>query len=91
MSLLALGVALAFNLIIIIWKFKHSQVFGAVIDASLLTLVAVVFSGSFDALTVGTIGSAIVSLYLLVDPPKFTQSSGTSAILDSVKRVLNIR
>lgn len=65
-----IGVAVALNLIIILWKFNQSRIFDGIIDSVLLGLVATVFSGSYGALVIGTIGSLIVSLYLLLSPPR---------------------
>ena len=70
MEVLLLALTVAFNLIIILWKFNHKRYFDTLIDSSLLVAVAVVFSGSYAALAVGTIGSCIVSIYLLISPPR---------------------
>jgi len=61
---LVLGLALAFNTIIIIYKFKNDRVFDALLDAGILATIASIFGGSTQSLTVGTIGSAVVSIYL---------------------------
>lgn len=70
MEILIIGVALAFNIIVILLKFKFNRKQDALIDAVLLTLVTIVFSGSEKALIIGTIGSALVSIYLLISPVK---------------------
>ena len=67
--LVVMGIALAFNLLIILWKFANDRAVDGLIDATLLGLIALFFSGSFDALAVGTVASAIVSIYLLISPP----------------------
>ena len=82
-----LGVALAFNIIVIIYKLKHKQTLGGVVDLCALSAVALIFSGSFNALVVGTIGSAIVSIYLYVDPPHFSKSDN---LLGTLKKALNL-
>jgi len=66
MELLLVGLAVCFNIVIILWKFSRNRTGDAILDASLLALVAYVFSGSFPALVVGTIASAGVSIYLLL-------------------------
>lgn len=71
MTLLIIGVAVAFNLLIVLWKFQNRPLIDAIVDASLLILVAMVFSVSTAALTVGTIGSFIVSVYLIFKPFRF--------------------
>lgn len=62
------GLAVAFNILIVIWKLTNNRKFDGFIDGTLLVLVAIVFSGSQGALVIGTIGSMIVSLYLLIKP-----------------------
>ena len=68
MIYLVLGIVLAFNIIIVLWKFTHDRVMDGIVDGGLLCLVAVIFGGSTMTLIVGAIGSAIVSLYLLISP-----------------------
>ena len=68
MELLFIGVAVAFNLLIIIWKFRNARIADAVADASLLVLVATVFGNSEALLIIGTIASTIISFYLLMNP-----------------------
>lgn len=69
MEWVLVGLAVALNIIIVIWKLKskHRKLDGF-IDGTLLILVAILFSGSTSLLIIGTIGSAIVSLYLLISP-----------------------
>lgn len=70
MEYLIVGIAVFFNIAIIKWKFDKARYADASIDASLLILVAFVFSGSYGALIIGTVASALISLYLLISPPK---------------------
>jgi len=74
MEYVIVGLAVAFNLIIVIWKLTHKRVLDGFIDAGLLIAVASVFSGGLGTLIIGTIGSAIASLYLLLVNP-FKQKS----------------
>lgn len=71
MMLLATVAAVAFNLLIVIWKFQHGRYLDATIDGTLLVLVAMVFSVSTQALIIGAFGSLIVSVYLLFSPFRF--------------------
>lgn len=81
MLYLIIGFAVAFNILIIIWKLRHKDPFtgeldrtaDGLIDGALLVAVALLFSGSEGLLIIGTIGSAIVSLYLLISPIKFEE------------------
>jgi len=65
MTVIILGVILSFNLIIIYYKATHDRVGDAILDATTLVLLATVFGGSTQSLTVATIASAIISIYLL--------------------------
>ncbi len=69
MEYLIIGLAVAFNLIVVIWKFTHKRIFDGLIDATLLVAVATVFSGGLGTLIIGTVGSAVTSIYLLLVNP----------------------
>ena len=68
---LIIGVATAFNLLIIKHKFETARYEDGIFDLSLLIILASVFANSFGGLVVATISSAIISLYLLASPPSF--------------------
>lgn len=70
MDLILVGIAVAFNILVVLWKLQNERLLDGVIDGLLLATVAVVFSGSTAALIIGTVGSALVSLYLLFKPIK---------------------
>lgn len=74
MEIIAIGIAVAFNILIVLWKYQHGRILDATVDGTLLVLVAIVFSGSTAALIIGTIGSAIVSIYLLFSPIKLASA-----------------
>ena len=75
-TIAVLGIALSFNFIIILWKFQHNRTSDALLDSTLLALVGFIFSSTITGLMIGTIASAIISLYLLAFPPKtFNMSS----------------
>ena len=69
-AILIMGVAVAANIIIIKWKFEKDRTNDALLDAGLLIVLAFVFSGTISGLMVGTVASAVISLYLLISPPK---------------------
>lgn len=71
MDLVIIGVVVAFNFLVIYAKVKASRYLDAFIDVTLLSIISVLFGGSYAGLVVATIASAIVSLYLFVSPPKF--------------------
>jgi predicted branched-subunit amino acid permease len=71
MEILGVALIVALNIIIVLWKFKRGRTLDGMIDSLLLFAVAYLFSISTNALIIGSIGSFIVSLYLLISPPKF--------------------
>lgn len=71
MEFILVGFAVFFNIAFIKWKFDRERYADAILDLVLLVLVAILFSGSYGALVVGTVASALVSLYLYFSPPKF--------------------
>lgn len=69
--ILIIGIATGFNFIIIMWKYKTGYLESAVIDFLILCGLAWMFSGTITGMAVGMVASCIVSLYLLISPPKF--------------------
>lgn len=70
MEFLLIGIAVFFNIAVIKWKFDKARYLDGILDTALLIAIAIVFGNSYGALVVGTVASALVSLYLLVSPPK---------------------
>ena len=70
MEYILIGITVFFNIIIVIWKLEKQRYLDGLLDGFLLILVTIVFSGSYGALVVGTVASALVSLYLLIWPPQ---------------------
>ena len=70
MEFIIVGVAIFFNIAFIKWKFDRERYADATLDLTLLVAVAILFSGSYAALVAGTVGSALISLYLFFSPPK---------------------
>ncbi len=71
MELLVIGIIVALNIIIVMLKVRHSRTADAILDASLLLLVTIVFGGSYAGLVVATVASLIISIYLFLHPPIF--------------------
>lgn len=67
---LIMGIAAAFNVIVIKWKLENSRVGDATLDGGILILLAWVFGGTLGGMVIATVSSAIVSIYLLAFPPK---------------------
>ena len=69
MLTVAATVALFFNIAIVIWKLrKPDRRVDGIIDLSILIGVFIVFQGSTALLIIGTLGSMMVSIYLLISP-----------------------
>lgn len=68
MTYFIIGVAVALNVIVVLWKFKRGDWLNGLVDGTLLVAVAVLFSGSTALLIIGTIGSLFISLYLIASP-----------------------
>ena len=64
------GVFVAANIIVIMLKIKHDRIADAILDGTILILLAWIFGGSFAGLVTATVASSVISLYLLVIPPK---------------------
>ena len=75
MEFLLVGIAVSFNLLVIKWKYERRRYGDAILDAVCLFIVTSVFSGTYGALVIGTIASAIISVYLYFNPPKFTKTT----------------
>jgi uncharacterized protein (DUF983 family) len=69
-SIFIMGTAVAFNVLIIKWKLEHDRLSDALLDGFILVILSFVFMGTISGLMVGTVASAVVSLFLLASPPK---------------------
>ena len=69
-SALVLGIALWFNFVIIYYKVKHGNILNGIFDAVILILIMWLTAGSLAGLSIGTIASALFSIYLVFDPIK---------------------
>jgi len=72
MEFLIIGIALFFNIAFLKWKIERKRYADATLDFTCLVIVAILFSGSYGALVVGTIGSAMLSIYLYFSPPRLS-------------------
>lgn len=68
MGFLLIGIAVAFNFIVIIRKYRLGRYFDSFLDTAILAIICFLFSGTFSALTTGTIASMFVSIYLYFNP-----------------------
>lgn len=72
MEVLVIGLATAFNFIIVMWKIKKKRTEDAIVDIGVFVALSYLFAGTIAGMSVGMVASATVSLYLLIFPPKFT-------------------
>lgn len=70
MELLIIGIASAFNFLIVKWKLENSRYADVTYDVLVLLMLGYLFGGTLGGMTIAMISSAIVSAYLLVRPPK---------------------
>ena len=73
MELLIMGVITAFDFLILKWKFERQRYADFTMDLGLLLVIIQLFHGSISGMMIGMIAQVIISFYLLVYPPKFTQ------------------
>jgi hypothetical protein len=85
MEILVMGVALAFNILVILWKLDNDQKLNAILDGLILVLLTIVFGGSTAALMIGTIASLIISIYLFLNPPELRMFSKLIGVKESKK------
>ena len=70
MELLVIGLAVAFNCLVIKYKFEKGRWADGILDFFLLVILSFLFMGSYAGLVVSTIASAVISIYLFIFPPK---------------------
>ena len=70
MEFAIIGIAVAFNFLVIKYKLEKKRFADAALDIILLTVVSFLFAGSFGGLVVATVASAIISIVLFIFPPK---------------------
>ena len=73
MEAAVIGIATAFNFIVILFKFKRHRYEDACFDLVIFIVISYMFAGTISGMSVGMVASAIVSIWLWFDPPKFLQ------------------
>lgn len=73
MEAAVIGIATAFNFIVILFKFKRHRYEDACFDLAVFIVISYMFAGTISGMSVGMVASAIVSIWLWFDPPKFLQ------------------
>lgn len=75
MELLIMGIATAFDFLILKWKLEHRRYADFSLDLFLLLVIIQLFHGSISGMIIGMIAQVIISFYLLVFPPKWSTAS----------------
>ena len=70
---LVLGLAVSFNFIVILKKWRMRRYFDSLLDTSILTIICFLFCGTYSALVTGTIASMFVSIWLYFNPVTMKQ------------------
>lgn len=73
MEALVIGIATAFNFIVIMFKFKRGRWEDASFDTAIFIAISYMFAGTISGMSVGMVASAVVSIWLWFDPPEFLQ------------------
>ena len=68
-GIILFGIATAMNIAVIKMKIEKERYPDAILDATLLVVLAWIFGGSVTGLAVATVASAFISLYLFISPP----------------------
>ena len=63
-----MGVCTALNFVVIISKYRRERYMDATLDLGLLGVICFLFSSGINALCIGMIASAFVSMYLWFKP-----------------------
>jgi Ca2+/Na+ antiporter len=64
------GIAMAFNLLIILHKARKMDIINAILDLVLLIVILILTSGSVAGIEIGMVASLVVSIYLFTNPIK---------------------
>ena len=70
-TIMIMGVAVFINVAFILFKVKKKRYSDAALDTALLVGMSMLFKGTVTGLMVGTIASALVSIYLWFSPPTY--------------------
>jgi len=81
MEAIIMGLAVAFNLMVIKYKIEHKRFSDGIMDLSMLILIGIFFSSSTEALMIGTMASAFISIFLYFNPPKFQFPIGSQNVI----------
>lgn len=71
MEIAIVGIAMFFNFAVVYWKFNNNKTTEGLVDVGVFAAIMYLSSfGGQGAMYVGTVASALFSIYLLFVPPK---------------------
>lgn len=85
MEALIIGIATAFNVLIIKVKIMRGRYEDTAIDVGSFLLLAALFHGTMGGMIIATIASAIISITLLFSPPTFKYKFDSTAFMAELK------
>ena len=74
----AMGICTALNFVVIISKYRRERYMDATLDLGLLGVICFLFSSGINALCIGMIASAFISMYLWFKPVSLTGMLGSN-------------
>lgn len=75
--LMAMGICTALNFVVIISKYRRERYMDATLDFALLGVICFLFSSGINALCIGMVASAFISMYLWFKPVSLAGMLGT--------------
>ena len=76
--LFVMGVCTALNFVVIISKYRRERYMDATLDLGLLGVICFLFSSGINALCIGMIASAFISMYLWFKPVSLAGMLGSN-------------
>lgn len=74
----AMGICTALNFVVIISKYRRERYMDATLDLGLLGVICFLFSSGINALCIGMIASAFISMYLWFKPVSLAGMLGSN-------------
>lgn len=71
MELLIVSVAVFLNFALLLWKFSNMRYADFTVDVMVLGTLTFLFGGTMGGMIIALCAGAMMSIYLLISPPKF--------------------
>ena len=69
-SLIIMAISVATNIIFVKWKIERNRYSDAILDGIIFASLIFIFSKTVSGLSIATLASSIVSVYLFFSPPR---------------------